>query len=209
LTAFQAAGSLQPINPSGALSMGLRVSFELNDNDLRHFRLIMREARKAAANASPEDIVASAEDLLKDIGTSGIPKFVSDRLENLEIMIRMLTDHEWALPEQESARVLNALAYFCEPEDLIPDHIPGLGFLDDAIMIELVVRELHHEIEAYRDFCDYRAKRVPQAGSKNKTSDVSREQWLESRRKKLQSRMRRRRRHGKDRSDGSRPLRLL
>ena len=102
--------------------MGLRVTFELNDNDLRHFRLIMREARKAAANASPEDIVASAEDLLKDIGTSGIPKFVTDRLENLEIMIRMLSDHEWALPEQESARVLNALAYFCEPEDLIPDH---------------------------------------------------------------------------------------
>ena len=111
----------------------------------------MREARKAAAGASPEDIVASAEELLKDVGTSGIPKFIADRLEKLEIMIRMISDHEWALPEQESARVLNALAYFCEPEDLIPDHIPGLGFLDDAIMIELVVRELRHEIEAYRD----------------------------------------------------------
>ncbi|MFB3125280.1 MAG: YkvA family protein, partial [Woeseiaceae bacterium] len=100
-------------------------------------------------------------------------------------------------------------AYFCEPEDLIPDHIPGLGFLDDAIMIELVVRELHHEIEAYRDFCDYRANRVPQPGIRNKTSDVSREQWLESRRKVLQSRMRRRRKHGNDRSDGGPPLGLL
>ena len=112
--------------------MGLRVSFELSEDDLRHFRLIMREARKAAAGALPEDIVASAEELLKDVGTTGIPKFISDRLEKLEVMIRMISDHEWALPEQESARVLNALAYFCEPEDLIPDHIPGLGFLDDA-----------------------------------------------------------------------------
>ena len=49
--------------------MGLRVSFELGEDDLRHFRLIMREARKAAANASPEDIVAAAEALLKDVGT--------------------------------------------------------------------------------------------------------------------------------------------
>jgi len=29
--------------------MTLRVSFELDENDLKHFRLIMHEARKAAA----------------------------------------------------------------------------------------------------------------------------------------------------------------
>lgn len=189
--------------------MGLRVTFELAEDDLRHFRLIMREARKATANASPEDIVASAQELLKDVGRSGVPKFVSDRLEKLEIMIRMLSDHEWALPEQESARVLNALAYFCEPEDLIPDHIPGLGLLDDAIMIELVVRELRHEIEAYQDFCDFRANRAPKAGMKDETSDITREDWLESRRKELQSRMRRRRKRGDGRKQSEPPLRLL
>ena len=189
--------------------MGLRVSFELSEDDLRHFRLIMREARKTAAGASPEDIVASAEELLKDVGTSGIPSFIADRLEKLKVMIRMICDHEWALPERESARVLNALAYFCEPEDLIPDHIPGLGFLDDAIMIELVVRELRPEIEAYRDFCEYRANKGPKPGIKNKISDVTREQWLENRRKALQSRMRRRRKRGGDSSDGGPPLRLF
>ena len=45
--------------------MSLRVSFELEDSDLKHFRLIMREARKAAAGVGPEDIVAAAEDLLR------------------------------------------------------------------------------------------------------------------------------------------------
>ena len=57
--------------------MGLRVSFELDDNDLTHFRLIMREARKAAARMAPEDIVAAAEELLQDIGTTGTPRFRS------------------------------------------------------------------------------------------------------------------------------------
>ena len=46
--------------------MGLRVSFELNEDDLKHFRLIMRESRKAAAAMSPEEIVARAEALLDD-----------------------------------------------------------------------------------------------------------------------------------------------
>ena len=86
--------------------------------------------------------------LLEQVGESQVPQFIRERLERLTMMIRMLEDLEWRLPSAESARVLNALAYFAEPDDLIPDEIPGLGFLDDAIMIELVVRELRHEIEA-------------------------------------------------------------
>ncbi len=30
--------------------------------------------------------------------------------------------------------------------------MPGIGLLDDAVMIELVFRELRHEIEAYEDY---------------------------------------------------------
>jgi uncharacterized membrane protein YkvA (DUF1232 family) len=163
--------------------MGLRVSFELDDNDLTHFRLIMREARKAAARMAPEDIVAAAEELLQDIGTAGTPGFIQERIDKLRLLLRMMSDLDWRLPHQEATRVLNALAYFTEPDDLIPDHIPGLGFLDDAIMVELVVRELEHEIEAYRDFCEFRGQH----------SATSRDDWLIERREELQLRMRSRR----------------
>jgi uncharacterized membrane protein YkvA (DUF1232 family) len=171
--------------------MGLRVTFDLTDDDLKHFRLIMREATSTAARIAPEDIVASAEDLLVAIGPSGAPTFIIERLEKLRLLIDMLSDLEWRLPHQEANRVLSALAYFTEPEDLIPDHIPGLGFLDDAIMIELIARELKHEIEAYQDFCDYRKRIRDEHGGRIR---VSREQWLEDRRNELQTRMRRRKR---------------
>lgn len=170
----------------------MRISFELDDNDLKHFRLIMNEARKAARRLAPEDIVAAAEDLLTEVPMSEAPGFIVERLERLRLLIQMLSDIEWRLPHQDAARVLNALAYFAEPEDLIPDHIPGLGFLDDAIMIELVVRELKHEMEAYQDFCDYR-QRLSDSGD---GSGASREGWLDARRKELQARMHRRRGRG-------------
>jgi uncharacterized membrane protein YkvA (DUF1232 family) len=187
--------------------MGLRVSFDLEDEDLNHFRLIMREARKAAARSTPEDIIEGAAGLLRQVDAAAVPQFVRERLENLELMIRMIGDAEWRLPNQEAVRVLNALAYFTEPEDLIPDHIPGLGFLDDAIMIELVVRELRHEIDAYSDFCEYRSRKTPSAGS-TKSTEATREEWLGARRKELLSRMRRRRKRN-EKTGGNRPPRLL
>lgn len=185
--------------------MSLRISFELDDNDLQHFRLIMREARNAAARRSPEDIVAAAADLMQKIGDEGAPGFILERLQKLDQMTHMISDLDWRLPHSESKRVLNALAYFAEPDDLIPDHIPGLGFLDDAIMVELVLRELRHEIEAYRDFCEFRNRE--QARSVGNVHS-HRKKGLEARREELQSRMRRRRQRGL-RSSAESGLRLL
>ena len=189
----------------------MRVSFELHEDDLKHFRLIMLEARKSAARLSSEDIVAGARDVLSEVqaSTDKVPTFIRERLGYLESMIEMLLDHEWRLPEKESTRVLNALAYFCEPEDLIPDHIPGLGFLDDAIMIELVVRELRHEIDAYKDFCEFRASHRSNRGVKSKTTDLTRDKWLDNRRQALQSRMRRRRKRSRRGEGPDSPFRLL
>ena len=61
-------------------------------------------------------------------------------------------------------------------------------------MIEIVSRELKHEIQAYRDFVVFRAAEQARLGEKAET--VERSDWLETRRQQLHSRMRRRRRRG-------------
>lgn len=175
----------------------MQIAFELDDKELKHFELIMREARKSAANAAPEVIVAAAQKRLEQVGDTHVPAFIMERLKKLGTMIKMLSDAEWRLPEADAARVLNALAYFCEPEDLIPDNIPGIGYLDDAIMIELVAAELRHEFEAYGDFCKFRESAPTKAGVKARSSDVTREDWLDKRRAELQSRMHRRLNRGR------------
>ena len=191
--------------------MSLRITFELGPSDLKHFQIIMREARAKAKNLSAEEIIRSANELLDEVRSVQAPDFISERLMKLEIMVQMIQDEEWKLPPKEINRILNALAYFSEPEDLIPDHIPGLGFLDDAIMVELVVRELRHEIEAFQDFCKYRATEETRRRRLGKEDHVSREEWLRERRKTLQQRMRRRRRRDRSRrsSGGRSPFSLF
>ena len=162
--------------------MGLHISFELDDDDLEHFRLIMLQARNAAVRKSPEEIVATANQLMHQIGAKRSSGFIAERMQKLQQMMRMISDVDWRLPHEETSRILNALAYFAEPDDLIPDEIPGLGFLDDAIMIELVVRELQHEIEAYEEFCEIREQQPAATNTE-----------LETIRAELQTRMRQRR----------------
>ncbi len=177
--------------------MTLTVTFELSENDLEHFRSVMHKVRESSVEDNSEKIITEARELINLVRKSSAAEFIRTRINKLETLIAMLLDEGWDLKGEDRGRVVRALSYFAEPEDLIPDHIPGLGFLDDAIMIELVTQELEHEISAYRDFLVYRAAEVSR-GIEG-ADDVNRADWLEERRKQLHSRMRRRRR----RSDGS------
>ena len=179
--------------------MSMRITFELSDRDIQHFKRITKNAKALAKEADEQAIITAAEKLLADVEAVKTPDFISERLLSLRSLIEMLRDQEWGLGAPERERVRAALAYFLDPEDLIPDATPGFGFLDDAIMVELITRELKHEIEAYDDFCKFRERK---AGG-----DTSRAGWLESKRKELYERMRRRTR--RDRSESRIRVRLF
>jgi uncharacterized membrane protein YkvA (DUF1232 family) len=169
--------------------MPITVSFELSDKDLKHFRDRIKEAKTLAAGDA-EQITNAARRLLEQTRKAELPQFVRTRIEHLDQLAAMLEDKEWSLAGSDRQRVLNAMAYFAEVDDVIPDTIPGLGFLDDAIMVELVCQELRHEIEAYTDFCAYRTDLEKQRG---KDTKISRDEWLKRKRIQLHERMRRRR----------------
>ncbi len=171
--------------------MSISLNFELNDRDLEHFHAAMAAAKAAAAHKTPDQIIDCASKLLGDAQKVRIPDFIRDRLLRLDDMIAMVRDEGWALPAEDKQRVLAALIYFCDPKDVIPDNVEVLGFLDDAIMIELCVRDLKHELDAYDDFCDYRQH---EAGRRGLSPDqVGRADWLDSRRDELIDRMHQRR----------------
>lgn len=171
--------------------MSISLNFELNDRDLEHFHAAMTAAKKAAEHKSPEEIIDCAGKLLADAQAVRIPDFIKARLLRLDDMIAMTRDAGWSLPEEDRQRVLSALVYFCDPKDVIPDSIEVLGFLDDAIMIELCVCDLKHELAAYDDFCDYRQR---EAGRRGMAPDqVGHADWLGARRDELIDRMHSRR----------------
>ena len=177
--------------------MPLDITFTLSDQDLEHFQGIVDKAKSAMEGGeSNASIEAAARALIADASSSDLPEFIADRLTKLEVVINMVGDAEWQLSEEERNRVLGALVYFCDPEDLIPDHVPGLGFLDDAIYVEIVIRELAAEIESYEEFCQFRDAEEARRKEQGEDTHVEREQWLADKRAALHARMRKRRRGG-------------
>jgi len=171
--------------------MSLSIHFELSDRDLAHFTQALEAARASAADKSADEIIAAASSLLEGAGKVEVPDFIAERLDRLDALIAMLRDDGWHLPEEDRQRVLSALVYFADPSDVIPDNIPVLGYFDDAIAIEMCVRDLKHELSAYDEFCEFRQGEAERRGLD--PAKVGRADWLEARRDELVDRMHRRR----------------
>jgi hypothetical protein len=171
--------------------MTLSITIDLSDNDLDHFQEVLKRAQDHAGCKTAQEITDAAGQLVASAAGVQVPEFIGQRLAKLDSLIRMVHDKGWALGDADKQRVLTALAYFADPKDVIPDSVPVVGYLDDAIMIELCVRELKHELEAYEDFSTFVKAESVERGVDPATLD--REDWLEDRRRELHERMQRRR----------------
>ena len=169
----------------------MKISFELTDRDLQFFRKALKQSRDAVRDAEDIEIIDAIRDVLEEIRQADpLPDFVGKRIPELESLLSMLTDDEWQLPEEDRERLLATFVYFADPEDILPDDIPVIGYLDDVIIIELVARELFHVREAYDDFCRFREdfEKNTDAG----IDPVIRRDRLDRRRQQVHQRMRRR-----------------
>ena len=169
--------------------MAIRISLDLSNRDLRYFRDAVKRAREAVRDADEDDILHAIRAVIADIkGKGPMPDFITGRLPDLEALVGMLRDGDWSLPAVEREKLLATFVYFGDPEDLIPDDIPGIGYLDDVIMIELLMREMRHVSDAYADFCKFRRSLRQKRNSAKQV-----ERRLATRRRQLHERIERRR----------------
>jgi uncharacterized membrane protein YkvA (DUF1232 family) len=176
--------------------MGLKLAFELSDRDLRYFRESLKQSREAVRDAEEQEIIDAVQHVLEEIrGNEPLPDFVAERIPVLERLIQMLADDEWQLPNSDRERLLAMFVYFSDPEDILPDDIPVIGYLDDVIIIELVTREMQHVREAYEDFRAFRHEFDDEYG-KDIDGAIRRDR-LDRKRQQLHQRMQRRSKRGK------------
>lgn len=170
--------------------MPLDITFTLSDRDLERFKTIVSKSKSTAADNQGQAEIEKAAYKIVDVAmNSDLPDFIADRLLQLKVLLEMMRDEEWGMNEADKSRIISAMSYFADPIDLIPDHIPGIGFLDDAMFVEIVIGELNTEIEAYNEFCDFRTAEEDRLAEQGEDSSANRETWLTPKRDELHARI--------------------
>ena len=76
--------------------------------------------------------------------------------EDVKLMVGLVTDYLKGnykeVPWNVIASITGAVVYFVSPVDFIPDFIPVVGYLDDAIVIKLALSFAGPDLEKYKQW---------------------------------------------------------
>ena len=116
-----------------------------------------KQADNAAKNAreyrnAPERALhLVAEAAKKAERHKGSLRKVISELATLVRLVRAWFGQEYReVPWQTIAIALGAIIYFVNPFDAIPDFIPGVGYLDDALVIGVTVKSIKTALDAFK-----------------------------------------------------------
>lgn len=130
----------------------------MEDKNSNKKKRIKRRYEQSKSKA--EKIIKSKEDvnkILKEamskadrLDDGPIKEFISD----LFLLIGLVKD--WIIKEYREipigsvVSILGAIIYFVSPIDAIPDFIPFIGYVDDAFVISLILKQVHKDLQKYK-----------------------------------------------------------
>jgi uncharacterized membrane protein YkvA (DUF1232 family) len=109
------------------------------DEEKKHKALV--KAETLAEEFDPEEAEAFAK---KHKNANWYDDFI--------LLFKMITDKEFDISKAAYIAIAGALAYAVLPIDVIPDFIPGVGFVDDVFVIGMVMKSISDEIARYKKF---------------------------------------------------------
>ncbi len=165
--------------------MSNEYSLNITDKVINHFEKILHTPYEK----DEKEIIASVENTLSEFKSKNVEDYVANHIQPLESLLQLITDEKWDMSKEDKSYVLTALQYFSEECDVIPDNIPVVGYIDDCIVIDIVVDKLKNQLCEHKQF-------VAAAKVYGKNPDYCMNDWKKTQRKELFSRLRHRRLKG-------------
>ena len=156
-------------------------SLELKDEALVRFNAVLKILNPNHAGFTVEQIAGAARRVLRAAAKGQDSTFIKVRIRRAGEMRAALKDPHWEIPAQREEKMRVMVSYLQDMRGLIPNDIPVVGLLDDAILVDVVMDALRDELDEYADFCRFR---LALAGARDvavSLVETNREEWMTER----------------------------
>ena len=154
-------------------------NFLLEQSELDHFNELLTRLGHPQHPLDCDCLVTAARELSGGGGRSA-PACIRHRLRRGLAIGWMIGDRSWEVPSDAAEVASQVTQYLRETHDLIPDDLPKVGRLDDAIVVDTAWDRLVSEISSYLDF--RRLRRVEAALRGLSEFTFRRDDWEKARR---------------------------
>ena len=125
----------------------------LSGDDLKYAKAINKSKNKAEEYLKNNDKLGILlDDLEKNLNSRNVTK----GLAYIPVMISMLRSYYngsyKAVPYRVILAVVGVLIYWLSPVDLIPDFLPGIGYIDDAAVLGLALKLIKKDLDQYKEW---------------------------------------------------------
>jgi hypothetical protein len=180
-------------------------SLELHDEKLRRFNELIQRVAPGKPAFSADQIAGAARRVLRASMKGQESPFIRSRMRRAGEMRAALEDAQWEIPARQLAAMREVLDYLEDiGRQLIPNSMPVIGLLDDAILIDAAMDLLRGELDDYADFCRYRTAEAANLGVAPGELAIDRRHWNDDRQqeRRVEQQLQRLRDSGSGRVDG-------
>jgi|TARA_B110000240_G_scaffold191735_1_gene234766 uncharacterized protein YjgD (DUF1641 family) len=122
--------------------MNISKIFQLTEEDKDKYLTLIN---KIDLNNSSEIIQALKPKLDNLISSKELNIIETDLIKNVSVLLSIYQTYP-DLSDSIKKRIVFAISYFCDSDDDIPDVVPDIGYLDDAVVAKWVIDSISADL---------------------------------------------------------------
>ena len=122
--------------------MNISKIFELTDEDKAKYQIIIDEIDLSKSSEVINTLNSKLDSL---IDSKILNSIETDLIKNVSVLLNIYQTYP-DLTDSIRKRIIFAISYFCDSNDDIPDLVPQIGYLDDAVVAKWVVDSIGKDL---------------------------------------------------------------
>lgn len=155
-------------------------NFDLDTAALDRFNALLTRLDHRAAPLDCDQLATAAREL-REAAAGEEPPSIQQRVQRIEAAARMLGDPQWQPAGDVGHTAILVVGYAGDSCQLLPNSLPAVGRLDEAIVVEAAWPRLEAEVVSFLDFCRLRAIEAELRGRPVGAFDFTRRDWQQAR----------------------------